>query len=410
LTYRRSWIKLAPVRGLFALSLLLVGCGAAAEASDPASAPDPSTNGGDPSNAMSQDAGASEGGADASRAKMDASAKMDGSAEGGADAGQMLPPMPHQSFLVGYNQAWFGKSYATDLTASFDRTYEQKILDDVNKAGGHVVRVWLFEGLQGITLATSAPQSQSVSATLLTNLDTLLTDARARGLWVYVTGINANDAPKTTSPGAQRDYYWNLLNDKFGEGDAFDMNVLAPMLAVLNKHQDVVYGFDMVNEIEAARQNLYWADTTNDARAFIQRTAAFVHQQSPWLKVTSSAGWAGAQNVISGGFFSGLGLDFYDLHVYADSGTYDGAAAVCTLAQQDGVPVILGEFGQVTQSEDDTLQQNVTQSFLSNAKSSCFTAGLAWRFDANEPWYNFERADGTFRPAVSVVQTYGAMP
>ena len=47
-----------------------------------------------------------------------------------------------------------------------------------------------------------------------------------------------------------------------------------------------------------------------------------------WLPVTSSAGWGYALQEIMFGLFSGLGLDFYDLHVYADWGQYRGDRAV----------------------------------------------------------------------------------
>lgn len=386
------------MRTLAAVALFLLGCGAASSASNGF---EPSDDAGDPGEL-----------ADAAPAAEDAAPHDAGShrldADADAEAAAPLPPMPHQSFLVGYNQAWFGMAYASDLTTSFDLAYVRQTLDGINKAGGHIVRLWLFEGMQGVTLGQFAPQSKSVSPAMLANVDTVLTEARARGLWVYVTALNANDMPQASGP--TRDFYYNLVNDKYGEGAAFQTNVLAPMLAVLDKHQDVVWGLDLVNEIAAARQRAFWPDLVNDARSFIQRIATFVHSKSPWLKVTSSAGWDGAQYDISGGFFSGLGLDFYDLHVYADSGTYDGASAVCTRAQQDGVPVILGELGQKTMSEDDALQQSATQTFLTNAKALCFKAGLPWRYDAAEATWNFVRKDGTFRPAVSVMQSFGSMP
>jgi len=73
---------------------------------------------------------------------------------------------------------------------------------------------------------------------------------------------------------------------------------------VLDGHKDVVFGIDMVNEIQAASQNGVFPDASNGPRAFLQREASFIKSKLPWVKVTSSAGWA-----------SGLGLDFYDVHV-----------------------------------------------------------------------------------------------
>ncbi len=383
---------------LLAIALVLVGCGAANEATV--------TGGGSSEDGGQNSAG--DGGGPASMG-MDAGAPHDASTgvdAGPSDAG-MLPAMSHQAFLVGYNEGWIG-SYGSDLTSGFDITYVRKILDGINKAGGHIMRLWLFELNQGVTLGASAPQSSSLSPQMIANVESVLVEARARGIWVYLTGLNGNDMLQAASP--TRDYYYNLLNNKYGEGDAFNTYVLTPMLAMMGKHQDVIYGFDIVNEIEAAQQHAFWPDVYNGARGFIQREAAFIHGKSPWLKVTSSAGFSTSQFDISNGMFSGLGLDFYDLHVYADNGSYLGASDVCTRAQTDGVPVILGEFGQMTMNDDDTLQQNTTQGFLSGSKSLCFKGALGWRFDSAEATWRYVRADGTFRPAVTVMQTYGVMP
>jgi hypothetical protein len=96
--------------------------------------------------------------------------------------------------------------------------------------------------------------------------------------------------------------------------------------------------------------------------------------------------------------------------MYTDTGTYPGATAVCAQAASDGVPVILGEFGQHTETSDDTRQYNVTEAFLSTARSLCFTAALAWLYDYGPSCWDFLREDGSFRPAVSVMQYYGALP
>jgi len=88
-----------------------------------------------------------------------------------------------------------------------------------------------------------------------------------------------------------------------------------------------------------------------------------------------------------------------------------GATAVCDRAAADGVPVILGEFGQHSDAViDDTLQSNVTATFLSTARSLCFAAAIAWRYDYGPSCWDFVREDGSFRPAVSIMQAYGALP
>ena len=131
--------------------------------------------------------------------------------------------------------------------------------------------------------------------------------------------------------------------------------------------------------------------------------------------MTSSAGGAGgdlaAFEIISG-LFSGLGLDFYDAHVYADGGVLPSVTEMCNKVSADGVQIILGEYGQKTQSTNDILQFLTTANFLSTAKTTCFSAALAWMYEINviptQVFYlTYLRPDGTFRPAYHVIQSFG---
>ncbi len=325
-----------------------------------------------------------------------------------------LPPMKTQSFLIGYNEAWFAGNFATDYTAKWDLSYVQKVFDGIVAGGGHVVRLWLFEAPQGYELGPAAPRTGPISPAFLANVDTTLWEARKRGLFVYLTLLDANTIAKTT--GALHTYGVDLLNNTAGEQDAFNDKVVGPLTKVLAGHTDVLFGIDVVNEIQAAYKNKVFADATAGPRAFIQREVAFLKSKLPGVKLTASAGWpddffkTGAQYDIANGFYSGLGLDFYDLHAYADSGAFTGATALCARAAADGVPVYLGEFGQSTHSVDDTLQYKATASFLNNARALCFKGAFAWRYDPAESWWSYLRADGTERPAMAVMKTFGAAP
>lgn len=331
------------------------------------------------------------------------------SGAGGAGGMEVLPPMKTQSFLIGYNEAWFGQNFGTDLTSSFDLGYVQQTFDQIVASGGHLVRIWVFEAPQGITLGASPPQTGAVSNELLTNLDTVIHEARKRALWVYVGLLDANTATKVQ--GQLHDYYQNLFTNTSGELDAYHQNALAPVLTVLDKHQDNVFGIDMVNEIEAAISRGTFSDPVNGPRALMKATRDFIKSKSPWVKVTSTTGWDGSQYDITNGLFSGLGLDFYDLHVYADDGTFPGATALCQKVAQDGVPIYLGEFGQHSMgSADDTLQYNVTADFLNNVKALCFKGAFAWRFDPSDTVLGYMRPGWQPRPAVQIMQVFGAQP
>lgn len=319
------------------------------------------------------------------------------------DAGAFPKPTPGGPFVVGLNEGWFGPGYSSDLTTAFDLGHVNAVFDGIRAAGGRVVRVWLFEGLEGIPVLPGTPHIGDVNPVLLANLEQVLLSARARGLSVYLTGLDGNAMP--TEAGPIRDVYFNMLNGLYGETEAYETKVLAPMLARLAPYADVLYAYDVVNEIEAPRHRAYWSDPIGGPRAYLQRTIAFVKARVPWLPVTASAGADTAAYDIALGLFSGLGFDFYDLHVYSDAGTIPNVANVCNKAAADGIPIILGEFGQLAHVDDDTLHANVTQAFVTAAKASCFRAALAWRWDAAENYWRFVRKDGSLRPAVGVLQS-----
>jgi hypothetical protein len=80
----------------------------------------------------------------------------------------------------------------------------------------------------------------------------------------------------------------------------------------------------------------------NGARGWIQNMTKYVKSKTTiapettsWLPVTSS-GWGSAVQEITLGLFSGLGLDFYDIHVYANWGQYSGVTALCNKVSVDG--------------------------------------------------------------------------
>lgn len=328
--------------------------------------------------------------------------------DGGAavDAAVRAPPPPPSlsaPFTLGYNEAWFGPSYASDLTTNFDLARVNATFDGIVAGGGRVVRVWLFELLEGIAVGPTPPRIGDVSPTLLANLELVLQAARARGLGVYLTALDGNAMPEEAGP--TRDLYWNMLNGAYGEADAYETKVLAPTLARIAPYADVLYAFDLVNEIEAPRHRGFWADPIGGPRAYLQRSIAFVKARAPWLKVTASAGHDTAAYDLAFGLFSGVGFDFYDLHVYSDQGTIPNLGNVCSKAAADGIPVILGEFGQLAHVDDDTLQANVTTTFVNAAKGSCFKGALAWRYDAAESYWRFIRPDGSPRPAVAVMKS-----
>lgn len=98
-------------------------------------------------------------------------------------------------------------------------------------------------------------------------------------------------------------------------------------------------------------------------------------------------------------------VDFYDVHLYSDSGEIPSPARVRLLRQRTGKPLVLGEFGQGSEVVDDALQERVTLSYARSAAQAGFAAAFAWRLSdlagsaRTLKTLSFERSDGTLRPA-----------
>jgi hypothetical protein len=332
--------------------------------------------------------------------------------------------LPASGFWVGYNEAWFGSNYGTWLTSNPDYAAPSRfpatlgVIDTwfagMAKGNAKIVRIWLFPQLQGIVLGQSSPQSQSLTSDFLYNLITVFWYAKKHGLMVYVTALNGNDMTTAVGIPYLKNFYYNLLSNKYGERDAFKSNIFAPVLAYMNwfntVYPGVIYAFDLMNEIEAPLNSSYFPTFWQGARDWIKNMAAFVKSTSPWLAVTASAGWSYSVLELTLGLFSGLGLDFYDVHVYADSGKYSGQTSLCNKVWADGVPIILGEYGQKSQTYSDSTQYNATANFLYDASTHCFSAALAWKYeDPLQTWLTHLRPDGTFRPAYYAIQYYGGL-
>jgi hypothetical protein len=322
--------------------------------------------------------------------------------------------LQNSSFWVGYNEAWFADKYINWLASNpsflsmgqpypsgFDYGFVDTVFYGMQKGNAKIVRIWVFPGLQGIKIDTGGLTIGLTDEfkSNPSNLQQVLSLAKIHGLKVYITALNANDAPY------HQPYFNNLFNDSGRE--VYKNNALLPLLKILNANQDVVYALDVNNEIEGAINAGFV--TWTGAQNWIRNIADFVHTNSQWLPVTSSAGGGWAVQEITFGFFSGLKLDFYDLHVYSDKGQYSGMTSLCNKVSADKSKVILGEFGRKSHADDQLLQASATYQFLYGANSHCFSAALAWMYETSQVWWaHWLPSNGTFRKAYCTIQKFPA--
>ena len=92
------------------------------------------------------------------------------------------------------------------------------------------------------------------------------------------------------------------------------------------------------------------------------------------------------------------------------TGASTGVTALCNRVSADKVPIILGEYGQKSQAVDDNLQYWTTADFLYTAKTHCFSAALAWKYETSQAWLTYLKPDGSFRPAYFLIQAYKELP
>lgn len=324
-----------------------------------------------------------------------------------------LAPLRADALEVGFNQGWVIDKWGRDLTTSFDAAEWRRVLSRTRQAGGSVLRVWLCEGMakEGVVWAGTRPIGADPA--FLRNVQTLIDLARAERVQLYWTLFDGNWASAWPKSGVEAWRHYNILQNKYGEGDQFRQNVLAPLLDVIEPAADVTWGLDLMNEVQGSVRAWWWSDGWAGARRWIATTVRFVRARAPGLRLTASSGHHTAADDILAGRFDGLGLDFYDLHVYADDGRIPRGWQLATYARLRGRRVVLGEYGQKSTTIDPTLQTRVTTAFLRDAQRLGLEAALAWRVEdwqSNGQHFTFFERDGRERPAAAITRWFAAQP
>jgi hypothetical protein len=311
------------------------------------------------------------------------------------------------TFTTGYNQAWIEQDYGRDMTGAFTLQKVERLMRRVRASGGESVRLWLFEGRQKEGIIWKGARPVGVDPAMLRNVESIMQAARRHRVKVYWTALSANWVwPKNDK---WFHGHYNILNDRFGCAQSFKWNVLVPILGRIWPYRDHVFGLDLLNEVQAAVKHWHFTKGWKGAQAWIYEMTAFVHWWAPGIHVTASSGHStGVQDLLNGRF-SGLGLDFYDIHLYNDTGTIPQGQKLRDLARWTGTPIVLGEFGQKTKRRDDDLQYRVTWYFLWSALSLEFKGAFAWRLDDDraEPGWTAHHSfyiDDQPRPAVWLVR------
>lgn len=318
-----------------------------------------------------------------------------------AHAVTLLPVNGGPQFVHGINMGWFDGQYDHDIGVNplhpewgtwYDPTKVQQYLEDANAMNANVVRIWLNENKEGLVLDGSGNVT-GLDPTFVTNLDDLVARAGSVGITIYMT-LNGGDSDWVTDVAKQTSYLENAVK---------------PM-AARYQGSAAIFAYDVMNEIESVvggpDGNWGVGATWDQARAYITAASAAIRSVDPGRLITASSGWHGYAN-LQKGYFSGLGLDFYDCHVYDDAGFIPDAA---TLGLDK--PVILGEHGHTGGGNNDERQNESLIYFLYNLSAGGWAGHAVWHYDypGSTNTHRMVNADGSWRPVGFTMRDFVYLP
>lgn len=324
-------------------------------------------------------------------------------------------------FITGFNQGWFKSDFSSQwMDGVYDAVEARRLLDLTREAGGRVLRVWLFEGNQPrALLRAEGGRFSGVDAGFLRNFESFLRDARDRGVQVYPTFFSPGMMRHEKDPEWRRRWL-DLYRLRNGMAESFRDRVLPPVLELLGREEfrSTIFALDLANEIDDGENQGLFENGWHGVNRWICQMRAWIHERTPWIQVTASIGWPwvpfysrAAADVLLDPNPHPSCVDFFDLHLYNNSGRIPNCERIRKLIVREKKPVFLGEFGQFSKRFDDRLQAEVTRAFLENARSCGLSGALAWRLSDVRPGFNPEarysyEAHGRTRPAFEVMKEF----
>ncbi|MDE1844263.1 MAG: hypothetical protein KGI10_02915 [Thaumarchaeota archaeon] len=324
-------------------------------------------------------------------------------------------------FFVGINQGWFEDKYGYDLGRSEfsdvplwtypptapitmnlgvpnipqDKPYlsqhPEAIENYFSKVNGvNIVRLWLFEQLEGLVFTKDGNNNLSgVDPEFINNLLAVLDSANNHNIKIYFTFFNSWDTNSSQPSGidpsripkyqelfsARKQIILKIMQDP---GD-FCNNVLVPLANAI-KDKPALFAIDIMNEPEGITEaNMI---PLQQLKIFVEKVAQTI---SPYgIKVSLGC----LRKNISMSFSSFV--DFSDFHVYNSPAVPNSTPTSSiqvnldpyNLSDFSGKPCILGECGYhpSTTPYDSSQETVVLQNLLQSSNSLGYAGALAWRY------------------------------
>jgi hypothetical protein len=318
---------------------------------------------------------------------------------------------PKRKFLVGVNNAWFCNRYANDIgynQYSDGRLWHRPYTDDISHidfsksdpnpprplisetpellelyfrsiSGLDIVRIWLFERLEGLCFDENQ-NVISIDNEFLINLKKILDTADSYNVKVYFCLFDSwavKYDPPTELPKSRIPSYrvWNstvtqIMKSIVEYPEWFINNVLNPLVEKLRDHP-AIYGIDIMNEPEGMfKFNKIVSESS--MRNYIRSCSIAIKQR---LKTS-----VGCMRVKTAKSYSSLPIDFCDIHLYNKRALVERYVSnkynnkTCIIGEC-GYPVTLDFYGR-RNNEVKTAEKFLTKSFQ-NGYSAC----LVWDHD-----------------------------
>ena len=307
-------------------------------------------------------------------------------------------------FIKGADLPWIDGDFYNDLAVNphypdwgcgYSSADMNRYLADLHSMGITVVRFWINTDDQGCTLDANGYVT-GVTSLFWTNLDNVVSLASHNAISLYLT-LNEGRAD------------WLYTN---AMANAYKTNCLIPMIQRYKGNQGV-FAIDLMNEIDGvvggSDGNYGTGPTWAQAQAYITDFASAVHGADSNRLVSCSTGWHQWHNL---GYFTGLGLDFYDFHEYEDTISLPLAS---TLGMDK--PIYIGECGQALSDTNwnDSLQNACEIEALNGGLSGGYAGASIWSYSLPD-WqtsgytqYAMLNADGSWRQVCYTIQSWNPL-
>jgi hypothetical protein len=144
------------------------------------------------------------------------------------------------------------------------------------------------------------------------------------------------------------------------------------LLPIGNAVKNYKVSIDLINEGNTTVPTVSWSQL----RTFLSQAVTALKNDGITQWVTMSDWQVTDYTTNFNSTLGGLGFDFYDLHVYSNTGSLGVTAPI------GGKPVLLGEYGPATPWNNNSYASNKATlgSFVANAENHGFMGASAWCF------------------------------